>query len=88
MPVKALVDVKSEMSLYFKVAVLHWQRNSGVLTLLMPKKLYREPTAKEAVKCVPEVDLMIPSAVCMIFVIEASGCEGIRLRGWSCGRKM
>jgi hypothetical protein len=52
-PVKALVNVKSDMS-----------RNSGTLTLLMSKKLYREPpTIKEAMKC-----------VCMIFVIVTSGC--------------
>jgi len=87
-PVKALVDVKSDISLYLKVAVLHWQRKSGTLILLMPKKLYREPpTTKEAMKRVPEVDLMIPSAACMIFVLVACYCEDIRLRGWSCGRK-
>lgn len=87
-PVKALVDVKSDMSPYVKVAVLHWQRKSGTLILLMPKKLYKEPpTMKEAMKRVPEVDLMMPSAACMIVVFVACYCEDIRLRGRSYGQK-
>jgi len=72
-PVNALVDVRSEISLYLKVAVLHWQRNSGKLILLTPKKLYRDPpTTKEAMRRTPEVDLTIPSAVGMILVVVAS----------------
>jgi len=72
-PVNDLVDVKSEISLYIKVAVLHWQRNSGTLIPLMPKKLYREPpTTKEAMKRTPEVDSTIPSALGMFLVVVTS----------------